>query len=103
MEKFRRPRKVNVLGETYKIFYVDMNSDEYADYEADGLSGHTSRTIQVHNGYDKEGTYRVLRHEIMHGVLAVSGVAEHLTEDQIEMLCVLMETAWKSLTLGETK
>lgn len=96
MRDWKRPRTISVMGTKYKIRY--RNLDAY-DYE--GRIYPMERLIVVHNKYDKEATYNIIRHEVMHAMLMISGITEGLTEAQEEALCVLMETGYKSLIIGE--
>jgi hypothetical protein len=83
-----------VLGETYKIRYRDLSKKDY-----DGRIFQLERVIHVHNGYGRDETYAIIRHEVMHALLMISGVTESLTAEQEEALCVLMETGYKSLLI----
>jgi hypothetical protein len=96
MRDWKRPRSIDVLGTKYKIRYRNFSKEDY-----EGHIVPEERTIYVHNGHGKDATYEIIRHEVMHALLMLSGISEGLQPEQEEALCVLMETGYKALIIQE--
>jgi hypothetical protein len=101
--RFYRPKSVTVLGQKFSILYEDPDDlnnvflDETCEVHA--YAEVASREIHIDETLDKEATYRILRHEIIHCAIALSGLKETLTDDQEEAFCVLIESVYDSLQI----
>ena len=86
--RVKRPSRVKVLGQWVTVEEVDLS-------EEDGLWGDSNtgkRHIRIKEGTTDVEYQRVLRHEIFHLRLGISGLSELLTAEQAEALAVLAET-----------
>lgn len=91
-----KPEKVNILGITYKIEYVD-NPAEVDLFKRQALWGqidYWTRTIRVYDkGRTIEDIFKTIIHEVLHGI----GEALHLSilttkenHDQLDTLALAM-------------
>ena len=86
-----KPMKIKVLGQTVVVRYIAnlKNEDNISCW---GLSHTNERYIEIDKGLSKAASARVLRHEIFHMKLGISGLSELLPEGLEEALAVLAET-----------
>lgn len=90
MKYLRRPTKVIILNQTFKIEWVTA-----AD-EAHGFVDLNKCVIQIAKGYPKETTADTLLHEIIHAVNHVMDVGDKTTEEQATTrLATGLCTVWK--------
>lgn len=64
-EKLGLPRKINLLGQTYRIKFADCKCRK-CDSEHAGSISHRKGIIEVHKNLDKNGAEYVLLHESGH-------------------------------------
>ena len=86
-----KPKKIKVFGQAVTVRYIDKLKNEDG-IPCLGLSHINDRTIELEQGLSKAATARVLRHEIFHMKLGISGLTELLSEELEEALAVLAET-----------
>ena len=70
-------KRVNILGVWHS---VTRESHLVGDVKADGLYDYDGRRVRIQSGMSDFDTRMTLVHEILHGVLDISGVA-HLWDD----------------------
>lgn len=88
-----RPESVNILGVTYKISYVDKPPDVDIFKRASlwGQIDYWTRTIRVYDDGTQppEDTWRMLFHEILHGIAHQLHLKVLEDEDNHDLLDVL--------------
>ncbi len=77
------PKKINVLGHTYRIIEKPKMSESAGH---DGLCDATNKIIYLDKGLHKEDKLRVLMHEIMHAYQFESGFCDVLDRQAQELL-----------------
>lgn len=81
------PKYINILGIPFEIKFVKKVDKDDSMGECDS----TSRVIKIKKDTNNEIIESTLLHEIIHGVLAISGVSSGLSEKKEEMLTVALE------------
>lgn len=87
------PKKLNILGSTYKIQYttrqdeVDVNGREPLWGQIDFLTN----TIRIYTGMNRptDGVWKVVFHEMIHGILAEYNIYQLMgigSEGQLELI-----------------
>lgn len=83
------PKKLNILGTTYKVLYVDKPSDADAGKRLSlwGQIDHWENIIRIYSGSERtlESTWKVLLHEIVHGIVqeyCINEILQLHEEDQ---------------------
>jgi hypothetical protein len=91
VKKARKTKKIKVLGQTVTLSHIDgLKTDE--DVRCWGLCLVQERMIFLDAGLTGEAYNRVLRHEIFHMKVGISGLTELLPDELEEALAVLAET-----------
>jgi len=100
-----RPQRVNILGITYSIEYVDKPSDVDI-YKRESLWGqidYWTRSIRVYaNGRADEDVWETIWHEILHGIveaLKIKSLQSDDSHDDLDLLAlaitdVLFRNSW---------
>ena len=85
----RRPTKVEVLNQVYKIEWVDSCEDH-------GTVDLNKCVIQMAKGYPKKTTADTFLHELIHAVNHVMGITDATTEEEsTTRLSTGLCTVWK--------
>lgn len=85
-----KPRKMMICGYEWKIIYKDT-------YNSQGVWGEThpdSYKIYLDKTLKGEALERVLLHEVIHAILAMSGIGSHdevLKPEVEEQICLVLE------------
>lgn len=105
-----KPEKVNILGITYKIEYVNSPS-EVDIFKRESLWGqidYWTRTIRIYDsGRTLEDIFQTIMHEVLHGIgeaLNLSILTEEDNHDQLDVLALAMtdvmtRNGWITLTM----
>lgn len=87
------PSDVTILGQKFKIEDKKLSEDTFG--ETCGMTSRISVDLDKHSS--QELLNSTLLHEIIHGVLYVSGQSQTLSEQQEEGLVVCLENGLKSI------
>lgn len=83
----KRRKRMKVLGQWVTIDHCDLKNEElWGDCDVG------KRIIRIKDDATDEEYQRVLRHEVCHMRLGISGLSEFLTPELEEALAVLAET-----------
>ena len=86
----KRPSKIKVLGQVVTVKQIANLKNE------DGIACHGfcdvhNRVIAIEKGISNDKYIRIVRHEMFHMKMGLSGVGEMFTDEQEEVLAVLAE------------
>jgi hypothetical protein len=96
--KLKTPNQIKILGRTFSIVNSKTTHDDYG--ETEGAAGKIVIDHSKHTSQEELDS--TLLHEIIHGILYISGQAETLSEHQEEGLVIALENGLRqiySLTL----
>lgn len=83
----KRKTRIRVKGEWVRVEHVDLSVEELL-----GDADINKRVIRIEISLTDKEYKRVLAHEKMHMILGLSGLAELLSAELEEGICVAMET-----------
>ena len=86
----KRPSKIKVLGQevTIKVLAKPEQDDGTVCH---GMCEVNDRRISIEAGLNNSVYSRVLRHEVFHMKMGLSGLSEMLTDEQEEALAIIAE------------
>jgi hypothetical protein len=87
----KKRSKLRVLGQWVELQHVDLSTSDDDGTALLGDCDSDRRIIRIDESLEGEEYQRVLRHEVFHMKLRLSGLKELVADDVEEALAVLME------------
>lgn len=83
---------IKVLGREIKVEYCSQTRLSLLADDADALGFFDGETIFIKQSLSEKPKKRILMHEKIHAILAISGLSNMLDSDMEEAICDAMET-----------
>jgi uncharacterized pyridoxamine 5'-phosphate oxidase family protein len=92
MKKIIFPKKLNILGNKYKVKYRKILA--YENTAVAGLCDSDNETIYISSNYSEKIKLKTLIHEHVHAIQEATGLDQVLNDNEREIWCQTMSTAF---------